>query len=86
MGTNTECITSDMGTPETLQIELANGGQISDPDVIPGCMLGRLLAGYRLFTTRDRESSKKNFFRFFRTQSFLCKTKAKMLKISVGLP
>ena len=77
MGTNTECITSDMGTPETLQIELANGGQISDPDVIPGCMLGRLLAGYRLFTTRDRESSKKTFFDFFALKVFYVKQRRK---------
>ena len=49
-------------------------------------MVVRLLAGYRLFTTRDRENARKFFFRCFRTQSFLCKTKAKMLKISAGLP
>ena len=35
---------------------------------------------------RSMESARKTFFRFFRPQSFLCKTKAKMLKISVGLP
>ena len=41
----------------------------------------RVLAGYRLFTTRDPESSRKSFFRFFRTQSFYVETKAKMLRL-----
>ena len=45
-----------------------------------------LLAVYRLFTTRDRESSRKTFFRFFRTLFFHVKTKTKMLKINVELP
>ena len=65
------------------KLKLANGGV----NLRPGCMVVRLLAGYRLFTTRDRESSRKSFFRdFFALKVFDVKTKAKMLKISAGFP
>ena len=46
----------------------------------------RLLAGYRLFTTRIEKARENLFSDFFALKVFDVKTKAKMLKISVGLP
>ena len=56
------------------------------PNLRSGCMPGRLLAGYRLFTTRIKKARAKLFFDFLALKVFYVKTKAKMLKISVGLP
>ena len=46
----------------------------------------RLLAGYRLFTTRIEKAPEKLFSDFFALKVFYVKTKAKMLKINAGLP
>ena len=43
-------------------------------------MVVRLLAGYRLLQQENEKAREKTFFRFFHTQSFLCKNKGEDVK------